>query len=109
MTLTGKGQDRKGFPLTFYTRANRRRATCSFASTVEKREETSPTEALKSRLVALDIVVRSFVTNPVFIDANVDNTELAGKAKGELDEIIRLCDMVRKQALKLDKASGKSH
>ncbi len=43
------------------------------------------------------------------MDANVVNTELAGKAKGDLDEIIKLCDTIKKHASKLNKASAKSH
>ncbi|MFN2491745.1 MAG: hypothetical protein ABR501_02540 [Pyrinomonadaceae bacterium] len=71
----------------------------------EKREETPPAEGLKSQLVSLDRLIRSFVTNPVFTDANVINTELAAKARGDLDEIIDLSDKVKKHAAKLNKAN----
>ncbi len=74
----------------------------------EKREKTPPTEGLKSQLVTLDRMIRSFVTNPVFTDANVINTELAARARGDLDEIIDLSDTIKKQATKLKKASANS-
>ncbi len=75
----------------------------------DKREETPPAEGLKSRLVTLDRLIRSFVTNPVFTDANVINTELAAKARGDLDEIIDLSDKIKKHAANLNKAKANSH
>ncbi|CAN5845550.1 hypothetical protein BH18ACI4_BH18ACI4_26850 [soil metagenome] len=75
----------------------------------EKREQTLLTEGLKSQLVKLDRLIRNFVTNPVFTDANVINTELAAKARGDLDEIIELSDKVKKHAANLNKANVNSH
>jgi hypothetical protein len=75
----------------------------------DKRVKTPPTEGLKSQLVTLDRLIRSFVTNRVFTDANVINAELAAKARGDLDEIIDLSDNVKKHATKLNKANANPH
>lgn len=73
---------------------------------VDKREKTPATEGLKSQLATLDRLIRSFVTNPVFTDANVINAELAAKARGDLDEIIDLSNKVKKHATNLNKANA---
>lgn len=72
----------------------------------DEREKTPPTEGLKSQLTKLDRLIRSFVTNPVFTDANVIDAALAAKARGDLDEIIDLSDKVKKHAAKLNKANA---
>jgi hypothetical protein len=74
----------------------------------DKRETTTP-EGLKAQLVILDRLIRGFVTNPVFTDAGVINTEHAAKARGDLDEIIDLSDKVKKHAADLYKTKTKSH
>lgn len=88
-------------------RSSRLRTNLVFpdSAKLDKREETPPAEGLKSQLVTLDRLIRSFVTNPVFTDAGVINAELAAKARGDLDEIIDLSDKVKKLAAKLNKAN----
>ena len=92
-------------------RSSRLRANLVFPESVkiDKREQTPPTAGLKAKLVTLDRLIRSFVTNPVFTDAGVVNTELAAKARGDLDEIIDLTDNVKKQAASLSKAKASSN
>ncbi len=92
-------------------RSSRLRTNLVFpeSAKAEKREKTPPTEGLKSQLVTLDRLIRSFVTNPVFTDAGVINAELAAKARGDLDEIIDLSDKVKKHSAKLTKANTNSH
>lgn len=87
-------------------RSSRLRTNLVFPETArtDKGEKTSPTEGLKSQLTKLDRLIRSFVTNPVFTDANVINAELAARARGDLDEIIDLSDKVKKLAAKLNEA-----
>jgi hypothetical protein len=72
-----------------------------------KRENTPQSEGLKSQLLKLDRLIKSFVTNPVFTDGGVVNAELAAKARGDLDEIIDLSDMVKKHATDLNKSNPK--
>jgi len=92
-------------------RSSRLRTNLVFpeSAKADKRETTPPADGLKLQLVNLDRLIRSFVTNPVFTDANVINAELAAKARGDLDEIIDLSDRVKKHAANLNKANAKSH
>ncbi|MBA3515199.1 MAG: hypothetical protein H0T77_12595 [Pyrinomonadaceae bacterium] len=92
-------------------RSSRLRANLVFPDSAEsdKREKPLTTEGLKSQLVTLDRLIRSFVTNRVFTDAGVINAELAAKARGDLDEIIDLSDTVKKRAANLHKAKANSH
>lgn len=92
-------------------RSSRLRTNLVFPETAraDKREKTSPTEGLKSQLVKLDRLIRSFVTNPVFTDAGVIDAELAAQARGDLDEIIDLSDKVKKHAANLVKSNSRSH
>jgi hypothetical protein len=73
----------------------------------DKREKVPPPDGLKSQLLNLDRLIRSFVTNPVFTDVNVINAELAAKARGDLDEIIDLSDKIKKHSANLNKAKAK--
>ena len=92
-------------------RSSRLRTNLVFPESVraDKREKTPPDEGLKFQLETLDRLIRSFVTNPVFTDAKVINAELAAKARGDLEEIIDLSDIVKKHAAKLNKANVNSH
>jgi hypothetical protein len=92
-------------------RSSRLRTNLVFpeSSKNDKREKASPTEGLKSQLVNLDRLVRSFVTNRVFTDAGVIDAELAAKARGDLDEIIDLSDKIKKHAATLNQSNAKSH
>jgi hypothetical protein len=92
-------------------RSSRLRTNLVFpeSAKTDKREKAPPTAGLKAQLVNLDRLIRSFVTNPVFSEANVINTELAAKARGDLDEIIELSDQVKKRAADLSKTNAKPH
>lgn len=65
--------------------------------------QDQPEADLKASLVKLDRLIRSFVTNRVFKDADVIDAALAAKARGDLDEIIVLSDKIKKRAEKLKK------
>jgi hypothetical protein len=75
----------------------------------EEKRQSSPADGLKSRLATLDRLIKSFVTNPVFTDAGVIDAELAAKARGDLDEIIDLSEIIKKHAATLNKANPNSH
>jgi len=62
-----------------------------------------PDTDLKTSLVTLGRLIRSFVTNRVFQDAGVIDAALAAKARGDLDDIIVLSDKIKKHAEKLKK------
>jgi hypothetical protein len=62
---------------------------------------------LKPSLEALDGLISSFVTNPVFKEVGVVDTKLGVKARRDLDRIIELSEKVRKSAEKMSKNAGK--
>lgn len=90
-------------------RSKRLRANLIFpeASRNEKREKfRAVTETgLQSSLLILDRLIRSFVTNPVFRNADVIDAKLAGKARGDLDDIIVLSDKIKEYAKKLNRTT----
>ena len=76
----------------------------------EKRQKgRDATEAaqLIQALAALDQLIMSFVTNPVFKNAGVVDHQLSTKARRDLEDIIELSDRIKKNAEKLDKSSDK--
>lgn len=75
----------------------------------DKRQKIqSPGEDLKPSLTALEGLINSFLTNPIFSDTGEVDAKLAGKAKLDLDDILELSEKLRKSAEKLSKNTGKS-
>ena len=73
----------------------------------QKTLDEADTNQLRPALVALNGLITSFVTNPLFQQgANVDYRQVA-KARRDLDGIIDFSDKIRKSTEKLSKASSK--
>lgn len=71
-----------------------------------KRDEPDATE-LRPALIALNSLITSFVTNPIFKkETSVDATHLS-QARRDLDGIIEFSERVRKNVEKLDKPATK--
>ena len=68
----------------------------------KKIEATSPTTPekfeLSSTLLLLDRAVMNFVNNPLFQQPKVVDSKLALQAENELDEVLRLCDVINRGA-----------
>jgi hypothetical protein len=62
---------------------------------------------LKSSLVMLKELIREFVMNPLFEQANLVDLQLAAKARRDLDDIIEVCGRVKKNSTELSKAAGR--
>lgn len=73
----------------------------------KKIDESLPAEKLKTATADLNSLVQSFVSNPVFQQPNVVNTQHSAKAKRDLEGIIRLSEQIRKSAEALSKAAEK--
>ena len=75
----------------------------------EKRQKMEdPGADLKPSVAMLEGLIKSFITNPIFTDTGGLDTQLAGKAKRDLESIIELSEKVRKSAEKMSKNAGKS-
>lgn len=60
-----------------------------------------------SPLVQLHGLILSFVTNPIFKNANTIDAEQGTKAKRDLEHIVELSNRIRKSAERLAKSGGK--
>jgi hypothetical protein len=69
-------------------------------------QEASAPE-IKPSLMALDSLILSFVTNPVFKEVGVIDTRLGIKARRDLERIIELSEKVKKSAELMIKNAGK--
>ena len=63
---------------------------------------------LKSSLSVLDGLITEFVDNPIFKEANLVDVQLSAKARRDLEEIIEVCDQVKKLSGKLKKTAQKT-
>ena len=74
-----------------------------------ERQKSQDPEAngLPPSLMALDNLIYSFVTNPVFRETGVVDTKLGSKARDDLERIIELSDKVRKSAERMSKNARK--
>ena len=63
---------------------------------------------VKHSLTTLVQTIKSFVTNPVFQQANVVDADLSLKASGDLEDMIELSDKLRKLTKKLSEAAKSS-
>lgn len=91
-------------------RATRLKTNLTFpAGKEEKRQKMEdPGADLTPSLVMLEGLIKSFINNPIFSDTGGLDTQLAGKAKRDLDSIIELSDKLKKSAEKQSKNAGKS-
>ncbi len=69
----------------------------------QKSQDATEAAQLKSALSALDKLIMSFVTNPVFKSTGVVDSQLSVKARRDLEDIIELSDRIKKNAEKLSK------
>jgi hypothetical protein len=63
---------------------------------------------LKSAIVALESVVKSFVWNPVFQQSGVVDVQNSARAGRDLEDIIKLSEQVRKSAEAAGKSGGRN-
>ncbi|HKR00787.1 MAG TPA: hypothetical protein VJT09_08940 [Pyrinomonadaceae bacterium] len=73
----------------------------------KKREEALAHAPLKSAIDFLNSLIKRFVENPVFQQPNVLDVEHSVRARLDLEEIIRLSELIQKRAAALSKATGK--
>ena len=64
-----------------------------------KPDETQNSNALPAGLLLLDRYIMSFVSNPLFKQPNVIDSQSASKARSDLTSIIRLSDQLKKSSL----------
>lgn len=93
-------------------RASRLKASLLLPETNNDREtdvgaEIASPEALTSTSASLNALVNSFVWNPVFQRPGVIDLELSSKASRDLEQIIRLSELIRRGAAGLGKGAGK--
>jgi hypothetical protein len=74
----------------------------------EKRQRTDPGDEFQLLMATMDRLLTSFLTNPIFSDTGGLDSQLANKARYDLEDIIRLSDKLRKSADKMQKNAGKS-
>jgi hypothetical protein len=60
----------------------------------------------KELLAALDAAVTSFAHNPTFTNLKVVDAEDSARARSDLDRVIRLSDLLRREAERLKAAKG---
>lgn len=60
----------------------------------------------KELLAALDSAVTSFVHNPTFTNLKVVDAEDSARARSDLDRVIRLSDLLRREAERLKASKG---
>ena len=72
----------------------------------EKDERALLPQDIRSLLATLDDAIHSFVSNPMFTNLNVVDVQHSAKARRDLDTVIKLSTMIRKEADKLKKATG---
>jgi hypothetical protein len=64
----------------------------------EKSEPRAQSSEMKSLLKELDGAISDFVTNPMFRNLRVVDTQSSAKARRDLEKIVRLSAMVRREA-----------
>lgn len=74
----------------------------------EKRQKTDPGDEFQPLFAAMDRLLTSFLTNPIFTDTGGLDLQLANRARYDLEDIIKLSDKLRKSAEKMQKNAGKS-
>jgi hypothetical protein len=93
-------------------RATRLRTNLSGLPKPEKEEKRQKAEVplddaqMKALLSSYGELMNSFLNNPVFSDMGTLDTQLALKARRDLDGLIEMCEVVRKGADKLSKRAA---
>jgi hypothetical protein len=72
----------------------------------EKLKEESGQDGLQGFITALDGLVKSFVSNPVFQKNTAVNYQQVAKARRDLDGIIEVSDRIKKAAERLGKSAA---
>jgi hypothetical protein len=72
----------------------------------EKGARTIEPQDIRSLLAALDDAIQTFVSNPMFTNLNIVDVQHSATARRDLDRIIKLSALIRKEADKLKKAAG---
>lgn len=90
-------------------RAARLKANIVFPPTPKdvKRQRTDPGDEFQLVMATMDRMLTSFLTNPIFSDTGGLDTQLAARARYDLEDIIRLSDKLRKSADKMQRNAGK--
>ena len=93
-------------------RASRLKTNLSGLPKPEKEEKRQKTEIpaddaqMKALLSSFGELMNAFLGNPVFSDMGTLDTQLALKARRDLDALIEMCDVVRKGSDQLGKRAG---
>jgi len=75
----------------------------------EKIKEEPGQDPLQSSVMTLNVLIKSFASNPVFKkDTGVDHQQVS-KARRDLDDIIEISDKLKKAAEKMSKSPGKTN
>jgi len=74
----------------------------------EKRQRIDPGDEFQLLMATMDMLLTRFLTNPIFSDTGSLDSQLATKARYDLEDIIRLSDKLKKSADKMQKNAGKS-
>ncbi len=75
----------------------------------EKIKEEPGQDPLKSSVATLNVLIKSFASNPVFRkDTGVDHQQVS-KARRDLDDIIEISDRLKKTAEKMGKSPDKTN
>jgi hypothetical protein len=74
----------------------------------KKRWEEFSTEEIKSAIGALDDLVKSFVSNPIFQQPRVLDVERSARAMRDLELIIKLSEQIQRRAEALSKTTVKN-
>jgi ABC-type phosphate transport system auxiliary subunit len=72
----------------------------------QKAEVPSDDAQMKALLSSFGELMNAFLNNPVFSDMGTIDTQLALKARRDLDSLIDMCEVVRKGADQLGKRAG---
>ncbi|HJQ35103.1 MAG TPA: hypothetical protein VJ866_23330 [Pyrinomonadaceae bacterium] len=72
----------------------------------QKVEVPSDDAQMKALLSSFGELMNAFLNNPIFSDMGTLDTQLAFKARRDLDALIEMCDVVRKGADQLGKRAG---
>ena len=93
-------------------RAQRLRANLSVLPKPEKEEKRTPSKVpsdeaqMRALLSSFGELMSGFLNNPVFSDMGTLDTQLALKARRDLEGLIEMCDAVKKGADQLGKHAG---
>jgi hypothetical protein len=74
-----------------------------------KKDDKPPAgQDLRSAIAALDVLIQSFVWNPVFQQSGIVDVQNSARARRDLDGIVKLSEQIRKSAEAEGKSGGKN-